>query len=61
GYKHAITPIMLKMACTIGGVHISRFTLRSFTKVEYDGARRFTLHNTGPASATFPQVVKIKR
>ncbi|TMN43850.1 hypothetical protein CWC03_04135, partial [Pseudoalteromonas sp. S2755] len=33
GYKHAITPIIpiiLKMACTIGGVHISGFTPRSF-------------------------------
>ncbi|MCG7542555.1 hypothetical protein, partial [Pseudoalteromonas sp. OF7H-1] len=29
GYKHAITPIMLKMAYTIGGVHISGFTPRS--------------------------------
>ncbi|KJY89233.1 hypothetical protein CWB74_19420 [Pseudoalteromonas piscicida] len=29
GYKHAITPIMLKMACTIGGVHIRRFTRRA--------------------------------
>ncbi|MCG7540584.1 hypothetical protein, partial [Pseudoalteromonas sp. OF7H-1] len=40
GYKHAITPIMLKMACTIGGVHISGFTPRFYV------GRRLWLHIT---------------
>ncbi|KID32734.1 hypothetical protein QT15_19900 [Pseudoalteromonas flavipulchra NCIMB 2033 = ATCC BAA-314] len=30
GYKHAITLIMLKVACTIGGVHIRRFTREKY-------------------------------
>ncbi|MCG7541166.1 AAA family ATPase, partial [Pseudoalteromonas sp. OF7H-1] len=45
GYKHAITPIMLKMACTIGGVHISGKSswiakhLQGFTLVSLDELR----------------------
>ncbi|MCG7541733.1 hypothetical protein, partial [Pseudoalteromonas sp. OF7H-1] len=44
GYKHAITPIMLKMACTIGGVHISEFTSCSFNCSPREAAPMFSAY-----------------
>ncbi|MCG7541396.1 hypothetical protein, partial [Pseudoalteromonas sp. OF7H-1] len=43
GYKHAITPIMLKMACTIGGVHIRRFTRREVKPIVALAASAYSL------------------